>query len=154
MSKSKQPIFSLIIQWSNDGGVIYILHKIQKIFTQCIAAVVMYASETWNLPKKMKKQIRATQMAMGRKMLGVRWEEKRTNASRTASWESKMITASLMQLFCFDDVGRQCVTLVLWTDITTQYSHNPYDQKSGWLYPQLIRLHLLHYHLQSFHRWR
>jgi len=42
---------------------------------------MMYASKTWNLSKKMEKKNRAKQMAMERKMLGVRWEEKLSNAS-------------------------------------------------------------------------
>jgi len=53
----------------------------EKILIQCIVLAMIYASENWSLPKKMENKIRATKMTIERKMLGVRWEEKRTNAS-------------------------------------------------------------------------
>ena len=48
---------------------------------QCIVSTMTYASETWIITKNLESKIRSAQMQMERKMLGARWEEKRTNAS-------------------------------------------------------------------------
>jgi len=48
---------------------------------QCIVPIMTYASETWIITKKLESKIRPAQMQMERKLLGVRWEEKRTKAS-------------------------------------------------------------------------
>ena len=51
----------------------------RKLFNQCILPAMTYACETWTMTKAMKCRIAAAQRRMERSMLGISWEEHKTN---------------------------------------------------------------------------
>ena len=51
----------------------------RKIFNQCILPAMTYACETWTMTKAMEQRLAVTQHKMERSMLGIKWEERKTN---------------------------------------------------------------------------
>ena len=51
----------------------------KKLHNQCIIPAMTYACETWNMTKAMERKLAATQRKMERSMLGVKWDDMKTN---------------------------------------------------------------------------
>ena len=51
----------------------------RKLHDTCILPAMTYASETWKLTKAMERKLATSQRKMERSMLGVTWEDRKTN---------------------------------------------------------------------------
>ena len=51
----------------------------RKLHNQCIVPAMTYGCETWSMTKMMERKLAATQRKMERSMLGVKWDDMKTN---------------------------------------------------------------------------
>ena len=51
----------------------------RKLYNQCILPAMTYASETWTMTKRMEQKLAASQRKMERSILGITWEDHKTN---------------------------------------------------------------------------
>ena len=51
----------------------------RKVFNQCVLPAMTYASETWTTTKQMEDRLARSQRQMERKLLGLTWQDRKTN---------------------------------------------------------------------------
>ena len=63
----------------------------RKLHDKCVLPVMIYRCETWNITKVMERRIAATQRKMERSMLGLNWEDRKTNEWTRVKQKSETI---------------------------------------------------------------
>ena len=51
----------------------------RKVFNQCVLPTMIYGAETWAITKQMRSKIASAQRSMERNMLGITWQDYKTN---------------------------------------------------------------------------
>ena len=69
----------------------------RKLYNQCILPAMTYASETWTMTKAMERRLAAAQRKMERSMIGITWEDHKTNEWIRDKTKVKDITEAVKQ---------------------------------------------------------